>query len=90
MALLLPGQPGFAETLLIPPPSPGMSCDWVMRKGEMLMEAVTGDQLDEYFDSGEYDERLEEIEPEQPQTSEIPINEGLRSTVLYLPCSVAL
>jgi len=54
--LLLPWDKGFYETLLIPPPVPeDAHVAYCMRDGGVLLEPVPLDQLDDYFDSGEYD-----------------------------------
>lgn len=71
--LLLPGDPAFYQTLgkTLPP-------DWqrvaqqhsgdyafVVRPGDGgVMEAVSQDEATEYYNSGEYDERLQEVEAE--------------------------
>lgn len=85
--LLLPGQPGFNQILATPPPDPRRGVNYVVRTDSSLMEAVGDDDLEDYLQGGEYDERLDQIE--QENSAEIPINEGLRSSVLYLPCSIS-
>lgn len=80
--LLLPGDPGFNETLASPPPGI-QNTNYVVRPGSMLMEAVTEAELREYLLSGEYADRTGEIE------AEIPTNEGLASDVLILPTSIS-
>lgn len=66
--LYLPGDPGFEETLLTPRP------DWhhvAAKDGDTyafvvgsngLACPVTADELDEYLEGGEYDERLADID----------------------------
>ncbi|NEP17821.1 MAG: hypothetical protein F6J97_13100 [Leptolyngbya sp. SIO4C1] len=86
--LLLPGDPGFSYYLNLPPPDPRQKVNYVVRSGGGLMEAVDDGGLAEYFSSGEYDERLSQIEEENP--SEEILIEGITSDVLYLPCSVCI
>lgn len=88
--LLLPDAPDFKAWLAVPPPGEKNAFAYVVRYGGSgLLEAVDEEGLDEYFDSQEYDDRLEEIERGEQQP-EIEINQGLRSNVLYLPCSLSL
>lgn len=66
--LYLPGDPGFNETLLTPRP------DWqhiAAQDGDTyafvvgsdgLARPVTSEELDEYLEGGEYDERLADID----------------------------
>jgi len=55
--LLLPWDEGFYETLLTPPPVPDDVCvAYCVRGGGVLLEPVPLDHLDDYFDSGEYDQ----------------------------------
>jgi len=76
--ILLPGDPGFKEILATPPPTAGADVAFVVRPGgNGLIEGVSLDALDDYLQSGEYDERLEEIEAEEAPSS-----------LLYLPCEV--
>lgn len=83
--LLLPGQPQFTKWLALPPPSTE-NCSYVVRPGSFgMMESVNDSQLDEYLNSGEYDERLDEIDNE-----ELEINSNLWSSVLYLPISLCM
>lgn len=84
--LLLPGQPGFNEILATPPPDPTKSKNFVVRKGGWVAESVDEQALQDYFDSGEYDERLDEIE----QQNTVEINQELRSNILYLPCTMTI
>ncbi len=72
MRLILPGDPLFNETMLIPPPNwgevaarDGNTYAFVCEPGSGLMRPVTMDELDEYLDGGEYDERLAEIESDE-------------------------
>lgn len=68
--LLLPGDPGFDETLSVLPfgwmsvaQATGGEFAFVCRAGSGgLMEAVPWDEVEEYVEGGEWDERLEEIE----------------------------
>lgn len=72
--LFLPGDPGFEETLAIPPPdwgraaeADGASWAYVCRPGSGgVAEAVTLAELDEFLEGGEYGERLAEINEEPP------------------------
>lgn len=61
--LLLPGDPGFYETLSRPPE---LNRDdrqlFVVKPGSLLMEPVNDSEMIEYLYSGEYDERLSEID----------------------------
>ena len=77
--LLLPGEPGFNEILALPPPSNNRNASYVVRSNGLLIEAVDESELEEYFDSGEYDERLEQIDIEEAE-----------SDILYLPSSVSI
>lgn len=84
MNLLLPGDPQFNAWMAIPPPDTNHA--YVVRPGgNGLMESVSADELDEYLLSGEYDERLDEIE-EEDAVIEI---EQPRSNILYLPTAVS-
>jgi hypothetical protein len=72
--------------MAIPPPDTNHA--YVVRPGgNGLMESVSIDELDEYLLSGEYDERLEEIE-EEDTTTVIEIEQP-RSNILYLPTAVS-
>lgn len=71
--LILPGDPEFDSTLgaTLPPGWQSVQAatngdfGFIVRPGGVLLEPVTGEELDEYLEGGEYDERLEEIwEPE--------------------------
>lgn len=75
--LMLPGHPDFNRILATPPPDPDRRKDFVVRKGGSLLESIDSSGLDEYFESGEYEERLEEIEE-------------IESDLLYLPVSITL
>lgn len=86
--LLLPGMPGFQETLASPPPDPGQDYAYVVRPGAAgVPECVTEDGLNEYLKGGEYEARLLELEQDNAQA--IPINAGLHSDILYLPKTVS-
>lgn len=84
--LLLPGNPEFSRLLAVPPPNKGERFYVVRPGGSGLMESVSDDELDEYLLSGEYDERLDEIDKQDS----IAINESITSDILYLPCSVSI
>lgn len=68
--LILPGDPEFYETLgaSLPPgwqsvrDSQNGDFGFIVRPGSCLLEPVSGNELDEYLDGGEYDERLDELE----------------------------
>lgn len=61
--LILPGDPEFDLTLgLTLPPAEQPDAVFIVRPGSLLMEAVPPDQVDEYLFSGEYDERLLEMQ----------------------------
>lgn len=86
--ILLPGEPGFSEILSTPPPEPTHH-RYVVRAGQGghgLMESVSGEELTEYLEGGEYTERMDEIEGE----SDIPINSDCHSDILLLPTSVTI
>ncbi len=84
MSLLLPGDPEFRFWLAIPPPDSQHA--YVVRPGgNGLQESVSVEELDDYLLSGEYDERLEEID-EEDAAIEI---EQPRSSILYLPTAVS-
>ncbi|GAX43444.1 hypothetical protein NIES4075_44570 [Tolypothrix sp. NIES-4075] len=66
--IILPGHPFFDQYLYgtLPPGwrnyafhNPDFA--FVARAGSGLLEAVSEDELDEYLEGGEYDDRLEEI-----------------------------
>lgn len=66
---MLPGDPGFNEILATPPPSwrqvaSNLSGEFafIVRANTGLLEPVSYDDLDEYIEGGEYDERLEVID----------------------------
>jgi hypothetical protein len=66
--LLLPGDPGFYETLATPPPDWGEAAKrdgnnyaFVVEPGSGLARAVDMRDLEEYLEGGEYEERLLEI-----------------------------
>lgn len=63
--IMLPADPGFNQILATPPPDPGREYAYVVRPGAAIMERATLEQLDEYLLSGEYDERLEEIDSKE-------------------------
>lgn len=87
LLLLLPGDPGFNEILATPPPDPGRQYAYVVRAGQQAAEYVSAEDLQDYLEGGEYDQRLSEIDA---QAQEVEINQDLTSDVLYLPCSVTL
>ena len=66
--LILPGDPLFNQTLMNPPPNwpevaarDGNEFHFVAEPESGLFRAVTLSELDEYLESGEYEERLIEI-----------------------------
>lgn len=67
--LILPGDPDFNITLGAAMPPGWQSVQaatngdfgFIVRPGSLLMEPVTGEELDEYLEGGEYDERLIEL-----------------------------
>ncbi len=71
--ILLPGDPGFSETLAAPPPNwgevaarDGSSYAFAVRPDSGgVAEAVTLSELEDFLYSGEYDERLDEIAAEE-------------------------
>lgn len=80
--ILLPGDPGFAETLAAPPPNwgdvaarDGSSYAFAVRPGSGgVAEAVTLSELEDFIYGGEYDERLDEIDVEEElYEEEIPL-----------------
>lgn len=64
---MLPGDPGFEETLMTPRPDwrTVANCDgdsYAFVVGEDgLARPVTSSELEEYMEGGEYDERLTQI-----------------------------
>ncbi len=74
--------------MAIPPPDGDYA--YVVRPGgSPLMESVTPDELEEYLLSGEYDERLEEIEEEDADLESVVEIEQPRSSILYLPTAIS-
>ena len=63
MPLVLPGDPAFEATLsgALPPVNEGMQPLYIQRPGSLLLEPVTPEEMTEFYLSGEYDERLEEM-----------------------------
>ena len=71
--IILPGNPLYLNTINKPAPGDYLRSDgdaYVIRKDSLLMELVNENELNDYLEGGEYEDRLEIIE----QTS-----------VLYLP-----
>lgn len=69
--LMLPGDPGFDETLMTPRPdwgevaaTDGDNYAFVVMPGEFLPRPVTMAELDEYLQGGAYDEQMMEFELE--------------------------
>lgn len=69
--LILPGDPGFDETLMTPRPDwgevaakDGDSYAFVVMPGELLPRPVTIAELDEYLQGGAYDEQMVAFELE--------------------------
>ena len=60
--LILPGDPEFDFALGSTPPPAQQGQAFVVRPGSLIMEPVTDQEFDEYVQSGEYDDRLAEIE----------------------------
>jgi hypothetical protein len=69
-SLILPGDPGFYETLATPPPGwRDAICGqdnyaFVVRANTGLAEPVGMRELEEYLEGGEYDERLADADLE--------------------------
>lgn len=69
-SLILPGDPEFNFTLATSPPpnwrqaaaKGGGFVNFVIEPNSGLMRPVTPEELTEYLEGGEYDERLDEIE----------------------------
>lgn len=68
MNLILPGDPGFYETLSTPPPGwrsevPSSSnAFFIVRKGSELLQPVSEQEYIEYSEGGEFEERWDEID----------------------------
>lgn len=62
--LILPGDPEFYMTLgtVTPPAAPDQV--FIVRAGSLILEPASPDEVDEYLHSGEYDQRLDEMESE--------------------------
>jgi hypothetical protein len=91
MSLIYPGHPDFQAWLALPPPAPRKNVCYIHRPGAAVAEAIDVEVLDDYLLSGEYDERLDEIEGNQSVSPNAePHNEEFSSDVLYLPVSVSL
>lgn len=72
--LLLPGDPGFYETLYTPAPTLEQDVAFCIRSGGVLLEPVPcGDELEDYFNSGEYDDVISEQEDPPPEGSSITL-----------------
>lgn len=77
--ILLPGDPGFDETLSALPfgwrsvaAAAGGEFAFICRAGSAgLMEAVPWSEAEEYIEGGEWDERLEEIEASKDDEPEL-------------------
>lgn len=66
--LILPGDFNFDLTLgLVRPPAPVDSV-FIVRPGSLIMEPVSPVEADEYLLSGEYDDRLLELEDDEQDT----------------------
>ena len=71
--LILPGNPLYLTTINRPAPGDYLRSDsdaYVIRKNSLLMELVNENELDDYLEGGEYEDRLEVIE---------------QASILYLP-----
>lgn len=66
--LILPGDPGFYETLATPPPGwrnqipSSNNAYFIVRQGCNLLQPVSEQEYLEYVEGGEFDERWDEIE----------------------------
>lgn len=61
--LLLPGDPGFDETLCIPPPA--KDCAYIVPTnlgGVMVAVDPEGPEFQEYMEGGEYEARINDID----------------------------
>jgi hypothetical protein len=81
--LILPGDPLFAQTLLTPRPDwqqvaikDGDTYAFVVRPGSCLCEPVTSEDLTDYLEGGEYDDRLLEIDGEFDEDGDLIDEEG--------------
>lgn len=70
--LILPGDLEFDLTLngVLPPVQDGVQPLYVQRPGSLLVEAATPEEMTEYLLSGEYDERLEEMDDWEEEEDE--------------------
>ncbi|MBL1179448.1 hypothetical protein [Pantanalinema sp. GBBB05] len=59
--LILPGDPEFYQTLgtTLPPAAPDQV--FIVRAGSLILEPASPDEVDDYLQSGEYDQRLAEM-----------------------------
>lgn len=62
--LILPGDPEFSLTLGVTLPPAAPDAVFVVRSGSLILEPVAPAEATEYLNSGEYDERMDEIEDE--------------------------
>ncbi|NEP19612.1 MAG: hypothetical protein F6J97_22430 [Leptolyngbya sp. SIO4C1] len=89
--LIYPGHSEFQAWLAVPPPDSRQQVCYVHRPGAAVAEAIELGQIEDYLLSGEYEERLDEIEgAESARETTAPVNQGVQSDVLYLPASVVL
>lgn len=67
--LILPGDPLFDLTLgtVTPPANPGSA--FIVRPGSLVMVPASESEVYEFLNSGEYDERMAEIEDDEPEFS---------------------
>lgn len=84
--LILPGDPEFDRTLATPPPGwrdaaakDGDTFAFVVEPGSGLVRCVGSQGLEDYLNSGEYDERLQEIDDDYKEEEEE------EEDFLYLP-----
>lgn len=65
--LILPGDPEFHFTLgtVTPPAAPDQV--FIVRSGSLIMEPATPEEVDEYLQSGEYDQRLVEMDDDDSE-----------------------
>lgn len=63
--LILPGDSEFDFTLgTVPPPAPPGAV-FIARAGSGILEPASPEEIREYLNGGEYDERMEEIDEDE-------------------------
>lgn len=72
--LLLPGMPGFYETLYsrIPPHDGSRETVFIVRAGGSVLEPVSDEVANEYLNGGEFEEREAEMEVLEDEEEWIP------------------